>query len=149
MILSYCHHLHTVVNMSQSPSTVDKGFILSPTLLENPATSDRVFQRILECEYPIYRCTRTLLTISGHLPQDQLPKIVPNLTRFGSDAISKEINSHIGNAEMQEPYIKTRNVWGARYDVDRLVTSTGWKELGKWGIKQGRVLPILFNPSQT
>ncbi|KAJ5545596.1 hypothetical protein N7494_003181 [Penicillium frequentans] len=109
--------------MSQSPSTIDTGFILSPILLENPATCDRVFQRILE----------------WHLPQDQLSKIAPNLTRFGSDAISKEMNSHIGNAEMQEPYIRTRNVWGARYDVDRLVTSTGWKELGKWGIKQGVV----------
>lgn len=91
----------------------------------------------------------SLLTVSGHLPQDQLSKIAPNLTRFGSDAISKEMNSHIGNAEMQEPYIRTRNVWGARYDVDRLVTSTGWKELGKWGIKQGQVLPILLIPFKT
>lgn len=46
--------------MSQSPSTVDTGFILSPTLLENPVTSDRVFQRILECGYSIYRCTNDI-----------------------------------------------------------------------------------------
>ncbi|KAJ5636905.1 uncharacterized protein N7484_010218 [Penicillium longicatenatum] len=106
-----------------SPSTVDTGFILSPAALDNPATSDPVFRRILE----------------WHLPRDTLSKIVPDLTKFGSDAISQEINSHIGDAEMQQPHIKTRNVWGARYDADRLVTSTGWKELGKWGIKQGVV----------
>jgi hypothetical protein len=77
------------------------------------------------------------MDVPGHLPRDTLAKIVPDLTRFGSDAISQEINYHIGNAEMQQPHIKTRNVWGARYDADRLVTSTGWRELGKWGIKQG------------
>ena len=75
--------------------------------------------------------------IIGHLPQDVLAKIAPKLCSFGSEAISDETNSLIGNAETELPRIKTRNVWGARYDADRLVTSTGWKELGKWGIKNG------------
>jgi hypothetical protein len=68
-----------------------------------------------------------------------LAKISPDLQHFGSEAISDETNSLIGNAETQLPHIKTRNVWGARYDADRLITSTGWKELGKWGIKNGLV----------
>lgn len=75
--------------------------------------------------------------IVGHLPHDVLAKCMPDLRTFGSDAISDETNTLIGNAESQPPYVKTRNVWGARYDADRLVTSTGWKELGKWGIKHG------------
>ena len=62
MILSYCHPFHTFVKMSQSPSTIDTGFILSPILLENPATCDRVFQRILECGCSIYRCTHYWLS---------------------------------------------------------------------------------------
>lgn len=64
-------------------------------------------------------------------------KITPELTKFGRDAISEDINNLIGNAEKQEPYVKQYNVWGARYGADRLVTSVGWKELGKWGIKNG------------
>ncbi|KAJ5921613.1 hypothetical protein N7454_009087 [Penicillium verhagenii] len=111
--------------MSQRPSasTVDKGFILSPAALQNPATSDPVFLRILE----------------WYLPQEILTSIAPRLEMFGSEAISEEINALIGNAERQTPYVKTRNVWGARYDSDRLVTSAGWKELGRWGIKNGVV----------
>jgi hypothetical protein len=73
------------------------------------------------------------------LPDDVLAKISPDLRNFGAEAISDEINNWIGNAESQLPYIKTRNVWGARYEADRLVTSTGWKELGKWGLKNGYV----------
>ncbi|CAI7594792.1 unnamed protein product [Penicillium glandicola] len=105
------------------PSSADEGFILSTPALENPATSDEVFQRILQ----------------WHLPQDLLAKIAPKLQNFGSEAISDETNTLIGNAETELPHIKTRNVWGAQYDADRLVTSTGWKELGKWGIKNGVV----------
>jgi hypothetical protein len=75
--------------------------------------------------------------IKGHLPPNLLAKVAPELQKFGSEAISEETNSFIGNAETETPHIKTRNVWGAKYDADRLITSTGWKELGKWGIKNG------------
>ncbi|CAI7651109.1 unnamed protein product [Penicillium bialowiezense] len=103
------------------PSTADEGFILSIPGLENPAISDQAFQRILQ----------------WHIPQDLLAKISPELHKFGSEAISEEINNLIGNAETEQPHVKTRNVWGARYERDRLITSTGWKELGKWGISNG------------
>ncbi|KAJ5688552.1 hypothetical protein N7462_002944 [Penicillium macrosclerotiorum] len=104
-------------------STVDRGFILSPPALENPATSDRILQRILQ----------------WHLPRDIIAKISPELTSFGSAAISDETNALIGNAESQQPYIKGYNVWGKRYEAEGLITSTGWKQLGKWGIKHGVV----------
>ncbi|OOQ85925.1 acyl-CoA dehydrogenase [Penicillium brasilianum] len=106
-----------------TPSTIDGGFILTTPALESPATSDHVFQRILQ----------------WHLPQDVIGKIAPELRLFGSDAISANINSLIANAESQQPYVKAHNVWGARYESNGLVTSTGWKELGKWGIKNGVV----------
>jgi hypothetical protein len=35
----------------QTSSTVDGGFILTTPALENPATSDPVFQRILQCKF--------------------------------------------------------------------------------------------------
>lgn len=75
--------------------------------------------------------------LPGHIPQDLFAKISPDLYKFGSEAISEEISSLIGNAEAEQPHVKTRNVWGARYKRDRLITSTGWKELGKWGISNG------------
>ena len=43
------------------------------------------------------------------------------------------------NAEKQQLYVKAHNVWGQRYDYDKLVTAEGWKELGKWGARTGYV----------
>ncbi|KIW91012.1 uncharacterized protein Z519_07906 [Cladophialophora bantiana CBS 173.52] len=103
------------------PSTVDSGFILVPPSLENPFTSDESYQRVLE----------------WYLPSDILETVKRHLTIFAEEAISQEIHELISNAESQQPYIKTHNVWGARYPYDRLVTSYGWRELGKWGSKNG------------
>ncbi len=103
------------------PSTVEEGFILSPPPLANPYTSDASYQRILE----------------WYLPSDILETVKPLLTKFAEEAISQEINEYISNAESQQPYVRTHNVWGARYPYDRLVTSQGWKALGKWGSKNG------------
>ncbi|KAJ9608175.1 hypothetical protein H2200_007163 [Cladophialophora chaetospira] len=103
------------------PSTVNAGFILSPPPLENPFTSDESYQRVLE----------------WYLPSEILKTVKPRLTRFAEEAISPEINEYISNAESQQPYVKTHNVWGGRYPYDRLVTSQGWKALGKWGSKNG------------
>ncbi|WPH04106.1 acyl-CoA dehydrogenase [Acrodontium crateriforme] len=104
-------------------STIDTGFILTPPRLLNPATSDDAFQRI----------------ISWYLPKQILEQIKPQLETFGNEAISDQTNELIANAEREVPYVKTRNVWGAKYPHDRLVTSLGWKELGKWGIQNGVV----------
>jgi alkylation response protein AidB-like acyl-CoA dehydrogenase len=62
---------------------------------------------------------------------------VPDLTRFGDEAVSDEIQQLVVNAENQQPYVKLHDVWGKRYDYDKLITSHGWKELGKWGARNG------------
>lgn len=63
--------------------------------------------------------------------------IESDLTKFAEEAISDQIRNWVANAETQLPYVKSHNVWGQRYDYDRLVTSEGWKQLGKWGAKSG------------
>ena len=105
------------------PSTADSGFVLSPGPLSNPFTSDQSFQRVL----------------SWYLPARTLDAVKPNLTRFGDEAISTEVKEWISNAERSPPYVKQYNVWGERNDPDRLVTSWGWREAGKWGIANGVV----------
>ncbi|KAK5729357.1 hypothetical protein LTR17_011987 [Elasticomyces elasticus] len=96
---------------AHSPSTVDTGFILSLPPLPNPATSDPAYQRVL----------------AWYIPEPFLKQVLPQLEAFGKEAVSPQINELISDAERQQPYIKDRNVWGAK--VNRLVTSTGWKEL--------------------
>lgn len=106
---------------NQTPSTIDSGFILSLDRLPNPATSDAAYQRLL----------------SWYLPQSELDKLQPRLERFGEEAVSDQVNEWISNAERQQPYVKSRNVWGEKYPYDRLVTSEGWKRVGAWGIRNG------------
>lgn len=108
---------------TMKPSTIDSGYILAPTSLQNPLTSDSAYQRIL----------------SWYLPPSILKTLTPRLARFGDEAISDETHALISNAERQQPYVKTRDVWGNKYAYDRLITSQGWKELGKWGASNGYV----------
>ncbi|RFU29262.1 hypothetical protein B7463_g7060, partial [Scytalidium lignicola] len=103
------------------PSTIDTGFILSVPPLENPFTADDAYQRILR----------------WYLPPSILDVIGPQLRRFGDEAISEQIHRWVANAEKEQPYVKTHDVWGKRYPYDRLITSHGWKEVGKWGAKNG------------
>lgn len=106
---------------STSPSTTDTGFILSLPRLPNPATSDPAYQRVLQ----------------WYLPPSIYATLQPRLEKFGAESISDRVHEWIGNAEKQQPYVKTRNLWGERYPHDRLVTSDGWKQVGAWGIKNG------------
>jgi hypothetical protein len=96
---------------TSSPSTIDSGFILNPARLPNPATSDPAYRRILQ----------------WYLPASVLDKLWPRLEKFGNEAVSDEINRWIADAEKNQPYVKSRNVWGLQYPYDRLVTSEGWK----------------------
>jgi len=102
-------------------ATPDTGFTLSPPPLENPFTSDESYRRVLE----------------WYLPRGIFEVVKPRLTKFAEEAVSEEVNEWISSAETQQPYVKTRDVWGKRYPYDRLVTSHGWKELGKWGARNG------------
>jgi hypothetical protein len=108
---------------TSNPSTIDSGFILSLPKLPNTATSDPAYQRVLE----------------WYLPRTVLAKLRPRLEKFGEESVSERINEWISNAESQQPYVKSRNLWGEKYPHDRLVTSEGWKRLGEWGIKNGYV----------
>ncbi|KAK4561566.1 hypothetical protein LTR86_004245 [Recurvomyces mirabilis] len=105
------------------PSILDTGFSLSLPPLPNPVTSDPAFQRIL----------------SWYLPDETRSSIAPSLQAFGQEAVSPQIYEWISNAEREVPYVKTRNVWTGKYAYDRLITSTSWKELGRWGIRNGVV----------
>jgi hypothetical protein len=106
---------------SPQPATPDSGFVLSTSPLGNPYTSDLIFQRIL----------------SWYLPPHVLEDVVPQLKRFGDETISSQVWDWISDAERHPPTAKQYNVWGRRNDPDRLLTSWGWKEAGRWGISNG------------
>lgn len=105
------------------PSTIDTGYRLQPTPLENPLTSDWCFQRV----------------ISWYLGPDIEKDILPRLTTFGDEAVSDAVHTWIANAEKEQPYVKQYDVWGQRYPYDKLITAEGWKRLGEWGASNGCV----------
>lgn len=109
-------------------ATADSGYFLTPPPLSNPFSSDPVYQRIL----------------SSYLPPEILSQIQPSLYRFATEAISESVHDLVRNAESQQPFVKTRNVWGYRPERDRLVTSDGWKQLGKWGLSNGCVFLVFW-----
>ncbi|KAJ5601199.1 hypothetical protein N7510_010733 [Penicillium lagena] len=102
------------------PATADRGYITEPGPLENTYTSDASLQRAL----------------SWYLPASILHSAEPDLTHLGAEAVSERVREWSADAERNQPYVKSHNVWGKRYDYDRLVTSEGWKQLGKWGAQR-------------
>ncbi|CAG8068228.1 unnamed protein product [Penicillium salamii] len=109
------------------PATVDSGSITEPLPLENTYTSDPSLQRALE----------------WYLPSTTLQSVQPHLTRLGAEAISEQVREWSGDAERNVPYVKSHNVWGKRYDYDRLITTEGWKQLGKWGARNRYALDFV------
>ncbi|KAJ5498719.1 Acyl-CoA oxidase/dehydrogenase type 1 [Penicillium expansum] len=101
------------------PATADSGYITDPGPLMNTYTSDPSLQR----------------TLAWYLPSTTLQSVQPHLTQFGAEAISEQVREWSADAERNVPYVKSHNVWGKRYDYDRLVTTEGWKQLGKWGAR--------------
>jgi hypothetical protein len=83
--------------------------------------------------------TLTQPLFTGYLPPTHLPALDSHLTTLGAEAISPQIREWSADAERNQPYVKGFNVWGDQYGVDRLVTSEGWKQLAKWGAKNGFV----------
>ncbi|CAG7944344.1 unnamed protein product [Penicillium nalgiovense] len=114
--------------MSSQPATADSGYITDPGPLENTYTSDPSLQRAL----------------AWYLPSAKLQSVQPHLTQFGAEAISEQVREWSADAERNVPYVKSHNVWGKRYDYDRLVTTEGWKQLGKWGARNRN---YLYSPS--
>ncbi|CEN61132.1 hypothetical protein ASPCAL07796 [Aspergillus calidoustus] len=105
------------------PATATTGHITRPPPLDNTYTSDPSLRRVL----------------GWYLPPTHLPALDSHLTTLGAEAISPQIREWSADAERNQPYVKGFNVWGDQYGVDRLVTSEGWKQLAKWGAKNGVV----------
>ncbi|THC90492.1 hypothetical protein EYZ11_010038 [Aspergillus tanneri] len=105
------------------PASADHGHITRLEPLENTYVSDTTLQRV----------------ISWYLPSSTLGQVQPHLTQLGAEAISDQVREWSADAERNQPYVKSHNVWGERYDYDRLVTAEGWKQLGKWGARHGVV----------
>ncbi|TQV94393.1 hypothetical protein V2A60_002577 [Cordyceps javanica] len=105
------------------PASAEAGFVFSMSQPENPFIADPYFQRAL----------------AAYLPEDILAEVVPAFTRFAEATISPQVKEWNLNAERQQPFVEKHNVWGARHDVDRLVTSEGWRALRKWGAEEGTV----------
>ncbi|KAL4945257.1 hypothetical protein BDV06DRAFT_231421 [Aspergillus oleicola] len=106
-----------------SPATATTGHFTRPAPLENTYTSDPVLRRILD----------------WYLPKPHLTTLSPHLTLIGDEAISAQIKEWSGDAERNQPYVKGYNVWGERYNVDKLVTGEGWKRLKGWSAGHGVV----------
>ncbi|RJE24962.1 acyl-CoA dehydrogenase [Aspergillus sclerotialis] len=111
-------------------ASADTGSFTRPVPLENTYTSDTSLQRAL----------------SWYLPASTLRSIEPHLSKLGAEAISPRIREWSADAERNQPYVKSYNVWGAKYEVDKLVTTEGWKQLGKWGAKNG-VVSLGYDPA--
>ncbi|GIC89473.1 putative acyl-CoA dehydrogenase [Aspergillus udagawae] len=108
---------------SSQPATADRGSFTTPEPLQNTYTSDANLHRLL----------------SWYLPSSTYQSIQSNLARLGDEAISPQIREWSADAERHQPYVKGYNVWGQRYDYDRLITSEGWKQLSRWGARHGVV----------
>ncbi|KAL4950106.1 hypothetical protein BDW69DRAFT_202388 [Aspergillus filifer] len=104
-------------------ATATTGHFTRPAPLENTYVSDLALRRILE----------------WYLPSQHLSTLTAQLTRIGDEAISERIKEWSADAERNQPYVKGYNVWGEKYDVDRLVTSEGWKRLKGWSAAHGVV----------
>lgn len=88
---------------------------------------------------------RPALTNIGYLPAETLKRAEPHLAKMGEEAVSPQIHAWNADAEVNQPYVKKYNVWGERYGYDRLITTEGWKKLGRWGASNGLVVfPLLY-----
>lgn len=131
-----------MVTPTPAPATAESGIFTRLEPLPNTYTSDAGLQRMLGCESVQYSSflTRSHVNITGYLPADILQKAEPNLAQLGEEAVSPQLNAWNADAEINQPYVKKYNVWGQRYGYDRLVTTEGWKQIGKWGAKHGYVV---------
>ncbi|KAJ5224201.1 uncharacterized protein N7469_007704 [Penicillium citrinum] len=100
------------------PATAESGTFTEPAPLENTYTSDISLQRSLQWYIP-----------------SELRSNESHFIQLGAEAVSDQIREWSADAERNPPYVKSHNVWGKRYDYDRLYTTEGWKQLGKWGAR--------------
>ncbi|OBT73921.1 hypothetical protein VF21_07465 [Pseudogymnoascus sp. 05NY08] len=115
---------------SRVPASAESGIFTQLETLPNTYTSDISLQR----------------TLAWYLSAETFSLVEPHLTQLGGEAVSPQIFAWNADAEVHEPYVKKYNVWGQRYGYDRLVTTEGWKQLGKWGAKHG-VVSLGYEPT--
>jgi hypothetical protein len=84
--------------------------------------------------------------VLGYLPSSTLRSTESHFTQLGAEAVSDQVREWTADAERNQPYVKSHNVWGKRYDYDRLVTTEGWKQLGHWGARN-KIVSAGYNPA--
>lgn len=128
-------------NESRTVASAESGTFTQLEPLQNSYTSDISLQRALKCNpsnaIPLYSIFDSNIKTIGYLPTETFRLAEPHLAQLGEEAVSPEIHRWNADAEVNQPYVKKYNVWGQRYGYDRLVTSEGWKQLGKWGTRHG------------
>lgn len=97
------------------------GFFQDSPSLPNQFVDDVAFRRALELFVP--------LRIQSSINQD--------LERFGQKVLSPQVLRWLADAERNPPSLQTWTTFGRR--KDELVTSEGWRELQKLGIREGVV----------
>ncbi|KAJ5403722.1 hypothetical protein N7509_003593 [Penicillium cosmopolitanum] len=112
------------------PATAESGSITQPAALDNTYTSDTSLQRSLQ----------------WYLPSSTLRSTESHFTQLGAEAVSDQVREWSADAERNQPYVKSHNVWGKRYDFDRLVTTEGWKQLGHWGARN-KIVSAGYDPT--
>lgn len=73
--------------------------------------------------------------VLGYVPSTIRGSVEPHFTQLGGEAVSERVREWSADAERSQPIVKSHNVWGKRYDFDRLITTEGWKQLGHWGAR--------------
>jgi hypothetical protein len=130
---------------SRVPATAESGTFTQLGPLPNTYTSDISLQRMLGCKSSVgTNLILSNLKAIGYLPAQTLKLIEPHLAQLGEEAVSPQVFAWNADAETNLPYVKKYNVWGQRYAYDRLVTTDGWKQLGKWGAKHGLVVHLFL-----
>ncbi|KAG9242254.1 very-long-chain acyl-CoA dehydrogenase [Calycina marina] len=107
----------------RSPSSADAGTFMKVPELKNQYFDDTSLNRVLSLFLPIE---------SRHV-------IAKDLERFGDEVMSPKVMDWVTDAERNVPYLKGsgRDAFGQR--TDELVTSQGWKNLQRMGLKEGIV----------
>lgn len=105
------------------PSSATKGFFQAPPTIPPQVEDDVAFRRM----------------VGLHLPQPTSQKIQQDLSQFSRLVLTKNVMSHVADAERNLPYLRPLTTFGTENKQDALVTSEGWRALQDLGIKEGVV----------
>ncbi|KAF4622772.1 hypothetical protein G7Y89_g14254 [Cudoniella acicularis] len=105
------------------PSSASTGTFMEIPTLENQYHADSSLSRAMNL----------------FLPHDIVKSTTSDFVRFGDAVISKQVLDWTSDAERNSPYLRGsgRDSFGMR--TDELVTSEGWRNLQKMGLREGIV----------